>query len=103
MAPDPAPIHPAARNGPRTPAERVCLDTLQAPSDSQRMPDEMAEAVAVLNPLLDARAKDPERTDAVAERIHKAAQGVRDARSGMACDLALDDLRLALDDARALL
>lgn len=102
-------VHPAvlAKEGRLDPAERVYLDTLEALRDSQRNAEEMREASDVLNPLLEARAdlvargESPTEIDAIAEAALKAACGARDARSGMGCDLALDLLRLALDDARA--
>ena len=97
-------VHASVReHGARTNAERTYLETLQTLLDSQWSTVEMAEAATVLNPLLDARDAAPEEVDALAARILKAAQAVRDARSGMACDLALDGLRLALDGAGALL
>lgn len=87
------------------PPERLYADTLRALADSLRSPDEMAEAASVLNPLLDARAatEDPtrrSRLDEIAASAFKAAVGARDARSGMAVEICLDYLRLALDDGR---
>ena len=102
MRVDPALLHPSVLGLPSlsTP-ERVYLDTLQALADSMRSPDEMAEGAAVLNPLFDARlaAEDPAALDAVAQRILKAAQGARDAHSGMAVELCLDLVRLAYGEA----
>lgn len=79
--------------------ERVYRETLKALLDSQRSPEEMAEATAVLNAMLDVRAQ----LDEIAARILKAAQGARDARSGMGVDLCLDYLRLAYDDAKTMI
>ena len=91
-----------ARKG-LAPHEQTYLDTLQALADSQRNPDEMREAADVLNALLDARARaeDPASYDEIAGRLLKHARAVRDARSGMGCDLALDFLHLTYDEARA--
>ncbi len=100
---DPSALHPAvaAKGGLSSPSlgpsEQTYAETLTALVDSQRSREELVEAASVLNPLLD----DQLALEAVAAKILKAAQGARDARSGMGCDLALDDLRLGLDDARA--
>lgn len=100
-------LHPRVRAHPDhlSSPEHTYLDTLQALADSLRSSDEMAEAASVLNPLLDVRlaAADATAYDEVAGRILKAAQGARDARSGMGVDLCLDYLRLSLDDARTLI
>lgn len=106
MTLDPALLHPSIRNRTSLAShQRIYLDTLQALVDSLRMPDEMAEAAGVLNPLLAARLSETDpnrisRLDDLASRALKASQGVRDGRSGMAVDLALDYLRLAFDDIR---
>ena len=110
---DPALVHPALgigasielRSGRWSGPMATYAATLTTLADSERMADEFAAALAVLNPLLDARLfGDGERgtvLDARAGAILRCAEAVRDARSGMGCDLALSYLDLALDDARA--
>lgn len=118
MAFDPRRVHPSVlhrtgnvarlRTASLPKNDRVYADTLLALADSQRSPEEMSEAAAVLNPMLDAREqlarRGPievlERLDEIARRILLASEGARSATSGMGVDLSLDSLRMALDDAR---
>ncbi|RYG69894.1 hypothetical protein EON77_14325 [bacterium] len=85
--------------------EAVYAETLVTMADSDRMAYEFAAALAVLNPLLDARltawGETAVRLDAHAAEILRHARSVRDARSGMACDLCLQYFDLALDAAKA--
>lgn len=76
---------------------------------SARMPDEMREYALALNAGLDADARLAALPDGETRRVKllepfraaaKAARSLESARSGIAGDLALDYLRLALDDLR---
>ncbi len=118
---DPSLIHPAVLRSIGDPsrlpyadlpiAERVYVDTLVALVRSQRSHDELAEATAVLNPMLDARqalasadATSPllARLDQKAIELRDAARAAQHGGSGMAVDLALTRIMGALDDAREL-
>ena len=83
-----------------TEPQRIVAETIVALLGSARVPEEMAEYVAALNAALDASGSDGALLEPL-RAARDAARSLESARSGMAGDLALDRLRLALDDARA--
>ena len=91
--------------------QRLVAESTIALLGSARMPDEMREYVGAMNAALDADARlramsgSEERLATLVEvlrRMQRATRSLESARSGMAGDIALDEIALARDDALAL-